>query len=147
MSIKLFTIGYGKKPLDLFCTIIQGNGIRKIIDTRQNPNFIGSGEYRASKLRPIVEEKLGIEYQQIKEFAPTSKIRRNFRQTSDWTGYVQEYTLLLRSRPIPEIFDQITADCNRICLLCAEATPEECHRRLVAEYLKSVRPDLEIIHL
>ena len=33
------------------------------------------------------------------------------------------------------------------CLLCSEATPEHCHRRLVVEYLKSRWGDLEIVHL
>jgi uncharacterized protein (DUF488 family) len=33
------------------------------------------------------------------------------------------------------------------CLLCSEATPEQCHRRLVAERLAARWPDVEIIHL
>ena len=33
------------------------------------------------------------------------------------------------------------------CLLCSEATPEHCHRRLVAEYLRDCWGNLEIKHL
>jgi hypothetical protein len=33
------------------------------------------------------------------------------------------------------------------CLLCSEPTSKECHRRLVAEYLRSKWGDLEIQHL
>lgn len=33
------------------------------------------------------------------------------------------------------------------CLLCSEPTPENCHRRLVAEYLKSKWGEVEIEHI
>jgi hypothetical protein len=33
------------------------------------------------------------------------------------------------------------------CLLCSEASPEHCHRRLVAEGLQRRWGDVEIIHL
>ena len=33
------------------------------------------------------------------------------------------------------------------CLLCSEASPEHCHRRLVAEYLQAHWGDLQIEHL
>jgi len=33
------------------------------------------------------------------------------------------------------------------CFLCSEDTPEHCHRRLVAEYLKEKLKDIEIEHL
>jgi uncharacterized protein (DUF488 family) len=33
------------------------------------------------------------------------------------------------------------------CLLCSEATPHHCHRRLVAEYLSRHWPGVNIIHL
>ena len=33
------------------------------------------------------------------------------------------------------------------CLLCSEHEPDHCHRRLVAEYLKSEWGDVQIEHL
>ena len=36
---------------------------------------------------------------------------------------------------------------NIICLLCTEKTADMCQRRLAAEYIASVIPDTEIIHL
>jgi hypothetical protein len=33
------------------------------------------------------------------------------------------------------------------CLLCAEQTPEQCHRRLVAEYWAQQIPGTKIVHL
>lgn len=36
---------------------------------------------------------------------------------------------------------------DRACFLCSEPTPEQCHRRLVAEYLKENLKDINIMHL
>ena len=33
------------------------------------------------------------------------------------------------------------------CLLCSEASPQHCHRRLVVEYLQSHWCDLDVTHL
>jgi uncharacterized protein (DUF488 family) len=33
------------------------------------------------------------------------------------------------------------------CLLCSEPTPEHCHRRLVAEYLRQKWANVEIEHI
>ena len=33
------------------------------------------------------------------------------------------------------------------CLLCSEHTPEKCHRRLLAEYLKQTNTNIDIVHL
>ena len=39
------------------------------------------------------------------------------------------------------------ADMDEICLLCSEATPNQCHRRLVADIFKNTLEDVQIIHL
>lgn len=40
----------------------------------------------------------------------------------------------------PDIFDSG-------CILCSEATPQKCHRRLVAEYLSRKWDDVNVQHL
>ncbi|MFI8594325.1 DUF488 family protein [Microbacterium sp. NPDC078428] len=39
------------------------------------------------------------------------------------------------------------ADFNEAVLLCSEASPDRCHRRLAAEYLASAWGDTGIVHL
>jgi hypothetical protein len=45
-----------------------------------------------------------------------------------------------------DIFVKKFGEYEKVCLLCSEPTPENCHRRLVAEQLvQSI--DADIIHL
>jgi hypothetical protein len=50
-------------------------------------------------------------------------------------------------RKIPDILDRAEFATLTSCFLCSEATPEKCHRRLVAERLTACWPDVEIIHI
>jgi uncharacterized protein (DUF488 family) len=60
---------------------------------------------------------------------------------------VGRFEALLDERKIPAELDRSIFETAAGCLLCSEATPEQCHRRLVAERLARHWPGLEIIHL
>lgn len=57
-------------------------------------------------------------------------------------------------RFIPEVLDKETvyleivldmAKKHRVTMLCAEQTPEMCHRRLTVERLQQMQPDLKVV--
>jgi len=79
-------------------------------------------------------------------FAPTKEILDAYKNKEiSWDEYVKRFSKLIQERSIES---QITAqELNNACLLCSEPTPEQCHRRLVAEYLKEKFGDIEITHL
>ena len=70
---------------------------------------------------------------------------QNFRKKMNWKEYEDAYLNLLDMRKIIQKVN--VEDLHQNCLLCSEHTPEKCHRRLLAEYLKNVRNDIEITHL
>lgn len=72
--------------------------------------------------------------------------RRRVARSGDWWVYEPEFLELMTSRQIehalsPAEFDVPTA------LLCSEATVENCHRRLVCEYLAERRPAVRPVHV
>ena len=52
----------------------------------------------------------------------------------DWDSYERRFLEILRARKIEETVSRDVLD--GACLLCTEETPDHCHRRLVAEYLR-----------
>jgi len=50
-------------------------------------------------------------------------------------------------RQIPTTLKREEFEALASCLLCSEATPEHCHRRLVAERLAAYWPAVEIVHI
>lgn len=54
----------------------------------------------------------------------------------------------MKARKIEEHIRRTYAEIpSPVCLLCSEATPERCHRRLVADYFAEVFQDSPIVHL
>ena len=63
-----------------------------------------------------------------------------------WEDCTAQFLQLLEERGVETLIKPDEVD--GACLMCSEPTPDQCHRRLAAEYLRDKwdRP-LEIIHL
>jgi uncharacterized protein (DUF488 family) len=62
-----------------------------------------------------------------------------------WATYERQFLELMNQRRIENtVARELIADA---CLLCSEDSPRQCHRRLVAEYLRDHWGDMQIAHL
>ncbi len=144
--IKLFTIGFTGKSAEIFFTLLKEAGVKKIIDTRVNNVSQLSGFAKGTDLKYFASEIADIEYEHNLDFAPTKELLSNYRDKKiTWEDYEIEFIKLLEEREISSKYKiEVLNDC---CLLCSEHEPDQCHRRLLAEYLKKRNGAIEIIHL
>lgn len=86
-------------------------------------------------------------YQHEPLLAPTQEMLDEYRKNkTGWEVYERRFLALMRERRIEaQIARSLFA--TPTVLLCSEATPEYCHRRLVAEYLRDHWGDVMITHL
>ncbi len=144
--IKLYTIGFTGKSAEKFFNLLRNSSVKKIIDTRINNVSQLSGFAKGSDLTFFAKEIGKMSYEHKIDFAPTKELLSRYRAKEiSWKEYEIEYLNLLDVRKVSQKIDIESLHEN--CLLCSEHTPEKCHRRLLAEYLKNVRNDLEIVHL
>jgi uncharacterized protein (DUF488 family) len=144
--IKLFTIGFTGKSAEIFFNLLTTSSVKKIIDTRINNVSQLSGFAKGSDLKFFAGKIGGMSYKHEIDFAPTKELLGRYRDKElTWQQYESEYLNLLDIRKIAQKINIESLHEN--CLLCSEHTPEKCHRRLLAEYLKQVRSDIEIVHL
>jgi uncharacterized protein (DUF488 family) len=146
--MKLYTIGFTQKSAEAFFGRLRENGIQRLVDIRINPHGQLSGFARQADLPYFLRELAGgCEYAYQPLLAPTKEILKDYRAGSDWPAYVARFEALMDERDIPAALDRAEFAARACCLLCSEATPEQCHRRLVAERLRAHWPQVEIIHL
>lgn len=143
--MRIYTIGFTKTTAENFFTRLREAGITRIIDVRLNNVSQLAGFSKRDDLRFFLRTICGAEYLHLPELAPMQSMLDNYRKIEhDWPGYESEFLALIRSRRVedldPSIFDGS-------CLLCSEAEPHHCHRRLVAEYLRDRWGELDITHL
>lgn len=144
--IKLFTIGFTGKSAENFFNLLRRNEVKKIVDTRINNVSQLSGFAKGQDLKFFADEIGRIGYDHKIDFAPTKELLSSYRNKKiNWQEYEIAYLNLLDMRKVAQKTNIDLLHQN--CLLCSEHTPEKCHRRLLAEYLKNVRNDIEIVHL
>lgn len=85
-------------------------------------------------------------YEYYPEFAPTAEILAGYKDSRiTWPDYERIYRELLAMRNPTAGLEPDALD--RICLLCTEKSPLQCHRRLAAEHIAARFHDFEILHL
>ncbi|MBI5051837.1 MAG: DUF488 domain-containing protein [Chloroflexi bacterium] len=144
--MKIYTIGFTQKNAEDFFERIKQHGVKRLIDIRIHPNGQLSGFAKQEDLPYFLKELADdCGYAYIPDLAPTKEILKEYRDGDDWERYVTRFEALMDERNIPQALNP--DDFNESCLLCSEATPEQCHRRLVAERFAKHWQDVEIIHL
>ena len=145
-TIKLFTIGFTKKTAQKFFETLQNAGVKKVIDARLNNSSQLAGFAKGRDLEYFLGAIGKIDYVRILDLAPTKEILNEYKKNGgDWEVYEKQFVELIGDRQIETKFSPENFDGG--CLLCSEPTPENCHRRLVAEYLKDKWGNVEILHL
>jgi uncharacterized protein (DUF488 family) len=146
--MKLYTIGFTQKNAKSFFESIAKQGIQRLVDIRLNPGGQLSGFAKQSDL-PYFLSKLsnGCIYEYLPILAPTKEILKDYRANKNWQQYEIRFEALMDERKIPSVISQSDFLEYSSCLLCSEATPEQCHRRLVAERMAKYWGNVKIVHL
>jgi uncharacterized protein (DUF488 family) len=144
--VKIFTIGFTRKSAETFFTRLKTAGVRRLVDVRLNNVSQLAGFSKRDDLRYFAKAICNIGYVHVPALAPTQDILDAYKkQKGDWGLYERQFLDLMQSRHIEDSASRDMLDGG--CLLCSEETPDRCHRRLVAEYLKDHWGDVEIEHL
>lgn len=146
--MKLYTIGFTQKRAETFFDLLKEHEIQQLVDIRLHPGGQLSGFAKQDDLPYFLSKLAGdCRYIYLPELAPTKEILDDYRKDSDWDRYLTRFESLMDERGIPRILDRNDFETYRSCLLCSEPTPEKCHRRLVAERIAAIWPNVEIVHL
>lgn len=143
----IFTIGFTKTSAAHFFTRLRKAGVRSVIDVRLNNTSQLAGFAKAADLAFFLDAVGGIGYRHAPELAPDEAMLSAYRNRSiAWDEYSARFLDLMAARRIEETWRP--PDLQSCCLLCSEARPERCHRRLVCEYLGARDPTSpEVRHL
>ena len=146
--MKLYTIGFTQKRAETFFELLRQHDVKRLVDIRLNPGGQLSAFAKQEDLPYFLSRLVGgCEYIHMPELAPTKEILNDYRSDGDWHRYAVRFDTLMDERQIPIALNRGEFEALAYCLLCSEPTPEQCHRRLVAERLAIHWRDLEIIHL
>ncbi len=106
-----------------------------------------AGFTKRDDLSFFLRELCGAEYLHEPLLTPTRDILDAYRKgREEWPGYERRFLELMRDRRIEETLDRNLFGAPT-ALLCSEARPGRCHRRLVLEYLDREWGGIRAVHL
>jgi uncharacterized protein (DUF488 family) len=132
--ISVATIGFTQSSAAHFFGRLIGAGVRKVLDVRLHNTSQLAGFAKAEDLAWFLRRLGDIDYVHEPLLAPTDAMLKGYRKEKrGWDDYEAQFRALMRERRIEEMFKPEGLDGS--CLLCSEAAPHRCHRRLVCDYL------------
>lgn len=144
----IYTIGFTKKSAQQFFSLIKKNNVKFLLDIRLNNVSQLAGFAKGDDLKFFLKYLCHCDYDHNVNFSPTKELLDDYRKKIiTWADYEVGFDKIMSERKLADEFASKYSDKENVCLLCSEATPEQCHRRLVAEYLKKNLENIEIVHL
>jgi uncharacterized protein (DUF488 family) len=145
-SIPVFTIGFTQKTAEQFFEKLRAAGVKRIVDVRLNKTSQLAGFSKRDDLRFFAKAILNVDYVEAPLLAPSKELFTKFKTNKGrWEDYQRDFNALLTERRIEDKIDPAILAGG--CLLCSEPEPDECHRRLVVEYLQRHWGNLSVTHL
>ncbi|MCJ7743672.1 MAG: DUF488 domain-containing protein [Dehalococcoidales bacterium] len=145
----IYTIGFSKKSAEEFFEALRGSGAKHLLDIRLHNKSQLTGFTKRNDLPYFLKHLVNMEYHEVPILAPEESILKEYHKTGDWARYEQRYLELIRQRRAEKHIGSVLFE-EGIVLLCSEAEPTHCHRRLAAEYLAQAmltNAKAKIVHL
>jgi uncharacterized protein (DUF488 family) len=144
--VTLYTIGYERLLPPALVNELQLAGVERLLDVRYRPQSRRPGMSK-TRLGEMLSDH-GIAYEHRKALGTPPDIRWLFKN-----GRIAEARAAFAEH-IEEAaaadLDALAAELDRApatALMCLEADPAVCHRRILAERLRARRPELQVIDL
>ena len=145
--MEIFTIGFTGKTAREFFDALRHAGVRRLIDVRLNNTSQLAAFAKRQDIEFFLREILDADYLHEPRLSPTKDILDAFKKKEmPWEEYESRFrAMLVESRP--DTFLDREDFAAPTVLLCSEAEPDHCHRRLVAEYLAEKWGNVAVTHL
>jgi uncharacterized protein (DUF488 family) len=142
----VWTIGYEKLLPQALMAELEAAGVQRVIDVRFRPQSRRPGMSKTRLAAMLAEH--GIAYEHRRALGTPADLRVLFR-----AGRLQEAAAAYRRHveaTAPDELDALAVELDgapRTALLCLEADPAGCHRRVVTDALRERVADLAVVDL
>jgi uncharacterized protein (DUF488 family) len=146
MPATIWTIGYEKLAPEALVAELEAAGVERVVDVRFRPQSRRPGMSKTRLGERLAEHRIAYEHRRA--LGTPADLRWLFHQ-----GRVAEAAAAYRAHVAehePEALDALAAELDagpRTALLCLEADPAGCHRRVITDALRERVAGLEVVDL
>jgi uncharacterized protein (DUF488 family) len=130
----LLTIGHSTRPIDEFIELLQGHGVKEIVDVRSIPKSRHCPQFNSETLKASLKVAK-IRYTHIQKLGGLRHSRKDSVNLGWRNASFRGFADYMATPEFSEGLDELTriARMRRVAIMCAEAVPWRCHRSLIAD--------------
>ncbi len=134
--VTVYTIGHSTRALEEFLALLAAHGINRLVDVRRFPGSRRNPHFAREALADTLAGA-GVEYRWVEALGGRRSRRPGSPHTAwrvpAFAAYADHMDTAEFAAAAAELMEW--AGSGRVAILCAEARPEKCHRRLIADWL------------
>jgi len=141
---RIFTIGHSNHQWNEFTLILKDNHVVMIVDVRRHPGSKSFPQFNKEIMAKELVTK-NIEYKHIeklggrrKEIAKALVYDNNAWKNKSFRSYADYMMTISFKEGIKELLSLIAKCDDSLAIMCSEAVPWRCHRRLISDYLMMI---------
>jgi uncharacterized protein (DUF488 family) len=134
---EIWTVGHSNRGIGEFLALLEAHGIKLVADVRRFAGSRRQPQFGAEALRDALD-KHGCAYRHFPDLGGRRSDRLEHSPNVGWrVESFNAYADYMLSEPFKKALDELmeTAATQRTALMCAEALPWRCHRRLIGDAL------------
>jgi uncharacterized protein (DUF488 family) len=137
--VEIFTIGHSTHPIEVFVRLVRGAEVELVADVRRYPGSRRNPQFGAESLRRSLAEA-GIGYEPFGDSLGGRRSGSGSAPVDNSAWRVDAFRVYADYMWSPEFaagldaLERLARE-RRTAVMCAEAHPSRCHRRLIADTL------------
>ncbi|MCL5773019.1 MAG: DUF488 domain-containing protein [Firmicutes bacterium] len=133
---EIFTIGHSTRLLEEFIELLQDSGVTEVADVRTIPRSRYNPQFNKETF-PEDLKKAGIKYEHMSGLGGLRHPRKDSPNTGWKNDSFRGFADYMQTGEFEESLENLIqlSGRERIAVMCAEAVPWRCHRRLIADAL------------
>jgi uncharacterized protein (DUF488 family) len=135
MAATVWTIGHSNHPIDRFVELLVGQSIELVADVRRFPASRAHPQFNGETLAESLADG-DIAYRHFPQLGGRRKERLDDSPNTAWrVEAFNAYADHTQSADFRSAWDELIALAReqRVAIMCAEALPWQCHRRILAD--------------
>ncbi|HEX8392612.1 MAG TPA: DUF488 domain-containing protein [Longimicrobium sp.] len=135
----LFTIGHSTRTIEEFVALLAANGVNLLVDVRRFPGSRRHPQFGSEALVASLREA-GIEYRHAENLGGRRRAEAGAAPSPNtaWRNEAfRAYADYMATAPFRAELERLLRDAEQrgVAIMCAEAVPWRCHRRLITDAL------------
>ena len=145
--MRIFTVGHSNQPIDSFINLLRRHNIRQVADVRRYPSSRRWPQFNGGALARSLKEA-AVAYRHFEDLGGKRSSGPESKQHPGLdSAWKRDYAAYMNTQVYRDALGDLVewAREHSTAVMCAEASPDHCHRNLLSDAL--THRDHEVVHI